>query len=86
MKKSVKWHEKYFLLSWRKAWMIPAAWIFSFIMHGVIYGLGIYFFGQDFWGAGGDEPVFFILTVIIIPIYAIAVLVYSLVWLIRKKL
>jgi hypothetical protein len=37
-------------------------------MHNLIYGLGIYLFGQNFWGEGGDEPVFFILAVIGVPL------------------
>lgn len=84
--KKVNKFDKWFLLSWRKVWIILGAWIFSFVMHGVVYGLGIYFFGQDFWGPGGDEAFFFILTVIVIPIYILVVLIYSLVWLIVNKI
>ena len=41
------------------------------ILHNLVYGLFIYFLGQDFWdriGPGGDEPFFFILAVIVCPL------------------
>jgi hypothetical protein len=36
------------------------------VLHNLVYGLFIYFFGQDFWERTGlsDEPVFFFLTLI----------------------
>jgi len=37
------------------------------VLHNVVYGLFIYFFGEGFWN-GGDEPVFFILAIIVCPI------------------
>ncbi|MBU1132377.1 hypothetical protein KKC32_03995 [Patescibacteria group bacterium] len=40
----------------------------SVILHNVIYGLFIHFFGENFWGNGGDEPVFFILATMVCPI------------------
>jgi hypothetical protein len=45
-----------------------AAGVFVFILlHNLVYGLLSYFFGEDFWH-GGDEPVFFILAVIVCPL------------------
>ena len=38
------------------------------VLHNVVYGLFAIWFGGDFWGAGGDEPVFFILAIIVCPI------------------
>jgi hypothetical protein len=38
------------------------------VLHNAVYALFIYFFGQGFWGGIGDEPVFFILAVIVSPI------------------
>jgi hypothetical protein len=38
------------------------------VLHNLVYALFIYFFGQGFWGGIGDEPVFFILAVIVSPI------------------
>lgn len=42
----------------------------SFILHNVIYGLFIRFFGQDFWDRIGvsDEPFFFIMAIFVCPI------------------
>jgi len=78
--------DKYFLLNWRKAWIIVVSWFVAVMLHNLIYGLGIYFFGKDFWGVGGDEALFFIIAIIIIPIYVLIVLIYSLIYLIKKKL
>jgi hypothetical protein len=48
----------------------------SAVLHNVVYGLGIYFFGPEFWGepgpGGGDEPVFFFLALIVFPLLLIA--------------
>ena len=40
------------------------------ILHNLVYGLFIALFGKAFWdryGPGGDEPVFFILALIVCP-------------------
>jgi len=53
------------------------AFIISFVLHNAIYGLFIYLFGADFWDKIGmaDEPVFFILAVIICPLaFAVGVI------------
>lgn len=54
------------------------------ILHNVVYGLLILFFGKDFWGKGGDEAFFFILAIIVLPalfllgtIGSIATLIYA---------
>jgi len=46
------------------------AFIISFVLHNAIYGLFIHFFGADFWDRIGisDEPVFFVIAVIICPL------------------
>ena len=44
-----------------------AGLLVSVLLHNAIYGLFIYFFGEDFWN-GGDEPFFFIMAVIVCPI------------------
>ncbi|HII72496.1 TPA: hypothetical protein HA265_07105 [Candidatus Woesearchaeota archaeon] len=38
------------------------------ILHNLAYGLLMLMFGQGFWGETGDEPVFFILAIIICPL------------------
>ena len=42
---------------------IPA----SAILHNLVYGLCIAWFGEDFWGPGGDESVFFVLALLVFP-------------------
>jgi hypothetical protein len=38
------------------------------VLHNLVYGLFIMWFGEDFWGPGGDEPFFFILATMVCPI------------------
>ena len=42
----------------------------SAVLHNVIYGVFIYFFGAGFWGRIGieDEPFFFVLAIIVCPL------------------
>ena len=48
----------------------PIGAVVSVILHNVFYGIFIHFFGADFWDRIGtsDEPVFFILAIIVCPI------------------
>jgi hypothetical protein len=71
----------FFLLTGASAAAIP---IFA-ILHNVIYGLLILLFGKEFWGKGGDEPVFFILAVIVCPILFIVGMIGSIVLLISDR-
>ncbi len=73
--------DKFFLLSWKRILIIICAWILSFILHNVIYGL----FKEFFSRANADEPVFFLLAVIVIPLYFIISLVYTAVKKIRGQ-
>jgi len=71
-----KWthrYDKYFLLSWKRVLIIAGAWVLSVVLHNLIYGL----FYEHFRRTGGDEPVFFILAVFVIPLYFIISLVYT---------
>ena len=77
----MKKRDKYFLLSWRKAWIIIVSWFVAVMLHNLFYGL----FKSYFDATGGDEPVFFIIAIIIIPIYVLVCIVYSLVRLIQRK-
>jgi len=63
-----------------------AAFLPSILLHNFVYGLLIHFFGPDFWGPAGDEPVFFIISVILCPIGFLAGAVGSAVLLIREEL
>ena len=40
----------------------------SVVLHNITYRLCIRWFGHDFWSQGGDEPIFFILAIIIFPV------------------
>jgi hypothetical protein len=48
----------------------PIGAVVGVILHNVFYGVFIHFFGADFWDRTGigDEPVFFILALIVCPI------------------
>ena len=38
------------------------------LLHNFIYGIFVHFFGEGIWGGvGGDEPVFFILGLVVFP-------------------
>jgi len=56
--------KKFFLLSGASAVGLPV----SVLLHGAVYALFILWFGEGFWGAGGDEPFFFILATIVCPV------------------
>ena len=56
--------KKFFLLSGASAVGLP---VFA-LLHNVVYGLFIYFFGEGFWSGIGDEPFFFILATMVCPI------------------
>jgi hypothetical protein len=58
--------------------------VFS-VLHNLVYALFIRFFGADFWGEIGDEPVFFILAVIVCPIGYLVGAVGSIVIAIKNK-
>jgi len=66
--------DKYFLLTWKKTWMIIAGWFLAVILHNAFYALFNF-----------EEAFFFIIAVIVIPIYVIIVLIYSLVRKLSKK-
>lgn len=78
--------DKYFLLSWKKILLIIVAWFVAVILHNVIYGV-IKYFNPAFTG---DEAFFFIIAIIVIPLYFIISLIYSLIkgilYLVKKKM
>ena len=57
--------KKFLLLTGASA----AGLFISILLHNAVYGLFIHFFGADFWDRTGlaDEPVFFIIAVIVCP-------------------
>ncbi|MGD0786309.1 MAG: hypothetical protein ABR969_10930 [Sedimentisphaerales bacterium] len=68
----------FFLLTGASAAAIPVC----VILHNLVYGLLILLFGKEFWGKGGDEPVFFILAIIVCPVLFIIGMLGSIVTLI----
>ena len=56
------------------------------VLHNLVYGLFIYFFGEHFWDRIGmsDEPVFFVLAIVVCPIAFIVGVVGSIVLTVRK--
>jgi len=85
MEKNVKnKFDKFFLLDWKKVFLIVIIWIIAVILHNMIYALGIYFGGENFWG-NGDEALFFIVAIIVIPIYFVISVAYTLAKKFRKK-
>ncbi len=62
------------------------AFVFS-VLHNLVYGLFIYFLGQDFWDriGLGDEPVFFFLALVVCPIAFLVGAIGVIILLIKKK-
>ena len=64
-----------------------AGFFICIFLHNLIYGLFIYFFGQDFWEkiGLGDEPLFFIIAIFICPIGFLIGIVGSIVLFIKEN-
>jgi hypothetical protein len=64
-----------------------AGFFISILLHNIVYGLLIYFFGSDFWEriGLGDEPFFFLVAFIVCPIGFLVGLVGSLILFTKKK-
>jgi hypothetical protein len=59
----------------------------SILLHGVVYGLIILIFGEDFWARTGleDEPFFFILGLFVCPVAYLVGTIGSIVLMFRRK-
>jgi Na+/melibiose symporter-like transporter len=79
-KRENKW-DKYFLLSWKKLLMIIVGWFVSVVLHNLVYMI-IMYFNPSFTG---DEAFFFIIAIIVIPLYFILTVLYSVYKFINKK-
>jgi hypothetical protein len=57
------------------------------LLHGIVYGLFILAFGEDFWERIGipDEPFFFLMALVICPIAYLVGTVGSIVLILRRK-
>lgn len=65
--------DKYLVLSWKRVLIMACAWLLSVLLHNAIYAL----FYDYFRRTGADEPVFFILATVVIPLYFVISLVYT---------
>lgn len=72
---------KVFLLTWKKALLIFGAFVVAVLLHNIVYGLFKSYFDRH----GGDEPFFFLIAVIVIPLYLLISLIYTLVFYLKKK-
>ena len=66
--------DKYFLLSWRKMWIIVVGGFVSILLHNLISALFNF-----------EEALFFIIVIFVIPIYLIVSIIYSLIKLIKRR-
>jgi len=65
---------KYFLLNFKKILFIIGGWIIAVVLHNLIFAIFRF-----------EDAFFFILAVIIIPLYFLSSLIYTLVTYLRKK-
>lgn len=72
MKKTNK-TDNWLLLSWRKIWLIVVISFLSILLHNAFYAI-----------FGFEDFVFFIIVVFLMPLYFIATIVYSIIWLIKR--
>ncbi|MCK5043583.1 hypothetical protein KAR52_01100 [Candidatus Pacearchaeota archaeon] len=70
----------FFLLTWKKTGITLMIWVGAVVIHNLVYAFFLGVFNIEF-----EEPVFFTLAVLIIPIYFIVCLIYSLIKLVKKK-
>ncbi|MBN1299521.1 MAG: hypothetical protein JW997_07535 [Actinobacteria bacterium] len=56
------------------------------VLHNLVYALFIKLFGENFWGAAGDEPVLFIFATIICPIALFTGIIGTVILIAKKKL
>ena len=59
----------------------------SILLHNLVYGIFIYFFGSDFWNKVGlgDEPFFFFIAIFVCPIGFLIGVVGSIVLFVKKN-
>jgi len=72
-KRASKKFDNWFLLSWRKLWIIVVGGFVGILLHNLISAL-----------FGVEEAVFFIIVVFLIPTYTLICLIYTLIKLIKK--
>lgn len=75
--------KKFLILTGSAAVGIPV----SAVLHNLVYGAFIKLFGENFWDriGLGDEPFFFLITVIICPLAFIVGTIVSIILMIQRK-
>lgn len=74
-KRKSKKKENFFQLTWKKMYILVVGGFISILLHNLWYAI-----------FGWEEAVFFIIVVILIPLYFIIAAIYSLAKLLQKKL
>ena len=72
--------DKLLRLTWRRLLLILVAWVLCDVLHNAVYALFL-----DFFGLHSDEPFFFLLAIVVIPLYFVVSVAYTLIWLIRQR-
>ena len=67
--------DKYFLLTWKKVGIIIISWIVAVILHNLFFAI-----------FNIEEIFFLLISSIIIPIYVLIVLVYSLIKFLKRRI
>jgi hypothetical protein len=64
-----------------------AGFVVFILLHNLIYGLFVYFFGSDFWERTGlgDEPLFFLLALLVCPIGFLVGVIGSIALFVKQK-
>ena len=78
-KKNQNKFDKWFLLTWKKILIIIVSWFLAVILHNLFYAL------SELWSKNLaiGEVFFFLIAIILIPLYFIICLVYSLIKMIK---
>ena len=63
-----------FLFSWKKLWIIVVGGFISILLHNLISGL-----------IGVEEPFFFLIVVIILPLYFLIMIIYTIIYKLTNK-
>jgi len=64
--------DRWLLLTRRRILYILAAWVACVVLHNLIYALLL-----KFWGIRRDEGFFFLLAIVVIPLYGLVALGYT---------
>lgn len=80
MKKRRNNFDKWFLLSWKKIAIVLIAWIVAFVLHNLGSALISIILGTEF-----EEAVFFLLATIVIPVYFIISIIYTLIRKLKRR-